>query len=153
HELQPELPDVPLDESRITQVLTNLLNNAIKFTPPKGRIVVKVRCASRDALLQVSVIDTGCGIPKEEQERIFDRLYQVKAGDATTQQGVGLGLYLCRELVQLHGGSIFVESALHKGSTFSFVLPRTVNSPRSSPLQDPDDTALWQRDDFGLHTT
>ena len=69
------------------------------------------------------VSDTGRGISQEEQERIFDRLYQVKSGDASTEQGVGLGLYLCRELVQLHGGKIWVESEVGSGSEFYFTLP------------------------------
>jgi len=123
-ELEPELPEVPVDENRIAQVLTNLMNNAIKFTPAGGKIVAKAaRCAPSPNLVQVSVSDTGRGIAAEEQHRIFDRLYQVKAGDATTKQGVGLGLYLCRELVQLHGGAIWVESRPGQGSTFHFVLP------------------------------
>jgi len=144
--VQAELPDVPLDENRIVQVLTNLVNNAIKFTRPGGSIVVKAFKSPRDAdLLQVSVCDTGCGIPKEEQERIFDRLYQIKTGDATTQQGVGLGLYLCRELVQLHGGNIWVESEPGQGSTFSFVLPRSQHLLQSNLLlidDDPDMLAM-----------
>jgi PAS domain S-box-containing protein len=146
HEIQAELPEVPLDENRILQVLTNLLNNAIKFTGPGGSIVVKAFTAPRDAdLVQVSVCDSGCGIPKEEQDRIFDRLYQIKAGDATTEQGVGLGLYLCRELVQLHGGNIWVESKPGQGSTFSFVLPRSRHLLHSNLLlidDDPDTLAM-----------
>src|SRR5207302_6430735 len=85
-------------------------------------------------LLQVSVSDTGCGIPAEEHDRIFDRLHQIKAGDATTEQGVGLGLYLCRELVQLHGGNIWVESEPGRGSRFAFVLPKSQQSLRSKLL-------------------
>ena len=125
HELQPALQDLPLDELRMTQVISNLLGNAIKYTPPGGSVTIEACDASgRPEFIQVSVRDTGCGVPTEEHERIFDRLYQVKSGDATTEQGVGLGLYLCRELVQLHGGEIRVESQLGKGSTFSFVLPK-----------------------------
>jgi PAS domain S-box-containing protein len=130
-ELESDLPDLPLDPNRMTQVITNLLNNAIKYTPPGGEVMIEAggRAAEPD-LIQVSVHDTGCGVPKHEQARIFDRLYQVKTGDATTEQGVGLGLYLCRELVQLHGGRIWVESDTGKGSTFAFVLPK---SPGSRP--------------------
>ena len=106
-EVQPELADVPMDAHRIMQVLTNLVSNAIKHTPLGGNIVIAAReAAGRRELVEISVRDNGCGIAKEEQERIFDRLYQVKAGDAATEQGIGLGLYLCRELVQLHGGNI-----------------------------------------------
>jgi len=132
-ELESDLPDLPLDPNRMTQVITNLLNNAIKYTPPGGQVLVEARGdAAEPDLIQVSVHDTGCGVPKHEQERIFDRLYQVKTGDATTEQGVGLGLYLCRELVQLHGGRIWVESNTGKGSTFAFVLPKSTRSRRSA---------------------
>jgi len=140
HEVDSGLAEIALDEHRMTQVLTNLLSNAIKHTPPGGSIVVKAGDApSRSELLQVSVTDTGCGIAEHEQDRIFDRLYQVKAGDATTEQGVGLGLYLCRELVHLHGGNIWVESKSGHGSKFSFVLPKTQQLLRSNLLVIDDD--------------
>ena len=142
-EVQPDLPEIPLDENRMTQVITNLLNNAIKFTPPGGKIVVKAGDApDRPELVQVSVSDTGCGIAKEEQSRIFDRLYQVKTGDATSEHGVGLGLYLCRELVQLHGGQIQVESKPGQGSTFSFVLPKSEHLLRANLLLVDDDPQM-----------
>ena len=141
-DIQPDLPEASLDERRMTQIITNLLTNAIKYTPSGGGIVVKVsEAAGRPELLQVSVTDTGCGIPKEEQEHIFDRLYQIKAGDASTEQGVGLGLYLCRELVQLHGGNIWVESEPGAGSRFIFVVPRSQESLRSNLLVIDDDPA------------
>ena len=139
-EVQPDLPEASLDEHKITQVLTNLLSNALSFTPPGGSILLKVaEVKSHPELLQVSVSDTGCGIPKHEQERIFDRLHQVKAGDATTEHGIGLGLYLCRELVRLHGGTISVESEPGKGSTFAFVLPRTQQLLQTNLLLVDDD--------------
>jgi PAS domain S-box-containing protein len=139
-ELEPQLPEVFLDENRINQVVTNLVNNALKFTPPGGKIVVGAASASSgpDAV-RVFVSDTGRGIPQDEQSRIFDRLYQVKAGDATTEQGVGLGLYLCRELVQLHGGNVWVDSEPGCGSTFSFVLPRNQPACQSADLLVIDD--------------
>ena len=144
-EIQTELPEIAIDEHRITQVLTNLLSNAIKHTPEFGTIVITARQApERAELLEISVRDTGCGIPKEEQERIFDRLYQIKAGDATTEQGVGLGLYLCRELVQLHGGNIWVESESGQGSTFSFVLPKAQHLLRSNVLVIDDDPDMLE---------
>ncbi|HXU79242.1 MAG TPA: response regulator [Methylomirabilota bacterium] len=139
-DVQPELGEVPLDESRIKQVITNLVNNAIKNTPAGGQILVSASEApGQPELVQVSVMDTGCGIAKEEHERIFDRLYQIKAGDATTEQGVGLGLYLCRELIQLHGGNIWVESEPGRGSTFSFVLPRDQHWLQTNLLLIDDD--------------
>jgi PAS domain S-box-containing protein len=159
-EVQPGLPEVKVDEHRMTQVITNLLNNAINYTSPGGQIVLKAQEApGHQELVQISVSDTGAGIRKEEQERIFDRLYQVKTGDASTEHGVGLGLYICRELVQLHGGNIWVESEPGKGSTFSFVLPRNRESLQSNLLlidDDPDVRDWFQRvlatEKFNLRT-
>jgi len=122
-ELDANLPDAVVDKSRILQILTNLLNNAVKFTPEGGSIVVKLALDPIRSEARISVTDTGCGIPTDQVEHIFDRLYQVKAGDTTSKGGIGLGLYLCRELVLLHGGKIWVESELGKGSIFSFVIP------------------------------
>src|SRR5207302_6496915 len=117
--------------------------NAIKYTPAGGQILVRAgEAPGRSELLQVSVSDTGSGIAKEDQERIFERLFQIKAGDATTEQGVGLGLYLCRELVQLHGGNIWVESEPGKGTTFFFVLPKSQQLLRSNVLIIDDDPDL-----------
>ncbi|HTD86595.1 MAG TPA: response regulator [Candidatus Binatia bacterium] len=144
-EVQPGLPKVPFDEHRIAQVISNLVSNALKYTSSGGEIVIKVGFASSTSeLLQVTVSDTGCGIAKEDQERVFDRLYQVRAGDAVTGQGVGLGLYLCRELVQLHGGRIWLESTPGKGSAFCFVLPVTQQLLRSNVLIVDDDPVLLE---------
>lgn len=141
--VQPNLPKIPLDEYRITQVVNNLLSNALKFTPAEGRIDVKVHEArSTPDVLEISISDTGCGLVKEDRDRIFDRLYQVKAGDAATGQGLGLGLYLCRELVQLHGGNIRVESDPGRGSTFTFVLPKDQQLRWSNVLLVDDDSAM-----------
>lgn len=145
NEVQPALPEISLDEFRITQVVTNLLNNAINYTPSNGKITIRAHEAlGQPEWLLVSISDTGSGIPKEEQDRIFDRLYQVKAGDATGKQGIGLGLYLCRELVQEHGGNIWVESEPGKGSTFSFALPKSQELLRCNALVMDDDVELLE---------
>lgn len=138
------LPPVELDESRVTQVITNLVNNAVKFTEPGGEITVGVGASAEKAdFVEVSVIDTGRGIAGSQIDRIFDRLYQVKSGDATTEHGVGLGLFICRELVRLHGGDIRVESVVGKGSAFTFELPVKVPSEeRSNLLLVDDDPAM-----------
>ncbi len=143
-DIEPDLPKVELDENRITQVVTNLLNNALKFTEPGGRITVAVAASpDKHGHVEVSVSDTGRGIPPGQMERIFDRLYQIKTGDATTEQGVGLGLYICRELVRLHGGDIRVESQPGVGSTFTFTLPVTApEEHRSTLLLVDDDPAM-----------
>jgi signal transduction histidine kinase len=123
-EFDETAPDISCDEYRIAQVLTNLINNALKFTPEGGRLRVQIdRSATHPDSLQVAVTDTGRGIPVNLLERIFERLYQVKEGDAATGLGMGLGLYLCRELITLHGGEIHVESELDRGSRFNFWLP------------------------------
>ena len=142
-DISSELPEITMDDVRITQVISNLLNNAIKYTPSGGTIVVRAADAlGCPELVEVSVSDTGCGISAADQERIFDRLYQVKAGDATTEQGVGLGLYLSRELVQLHGGIIRVSSEVGQGSTFTFVLPKNRSLLHANILLVEDDPDL-----------
>ena len=124
---QPDLPDLPFDKHRIMQVLTNLITNAIKFTPAGGEIHVSLGEVAADPKhLQVSVRDTGCGIPTAQLGLIFNRLHQAHREDvsAESRSGLGLGLYICQELVQLHGGRIWAESQLGQGSTFSFKIPK-----------------------------
>src|SRR6202043_2208910 len=124
-ELETDLTDVMVDESRIMQILTNLLNNALKFTFEGGAIIVRLAEESKSSeCVQISVTDNGCGIPNHQIHNLFHRFYQSKNGNATPKKGVGLGLYLCRELVLMHGGNIWVESTLGKGSTFSFTIPK-----------------------------
>jgi GAF domain-containing protein len=108
------------DERKIRQVLLNLLSNAIKFTPEGGRI--EVGAALGDGAVEVSVSDTGVGIAPEDQEAVFEEFRQVGAS-AAKQEGTGLGLALCRKFIELHGGTIRVESAVGAGSTFTFRLP------------------------------
>jgi PAS domain S-box-containing protein len=143
-DVETGLAPVELDDSRITQVITNLVNNALKFTEAGGEITVSVGAsAEKENFVEVSVTDTGRGIPDTQTDRIFDRLYQVKTGDASTEQGVGLGLFICRELVRLHGGDICVESTVGKGSTFTFELPmKAPEESRSNLLLVDDDPAM-----------
>jgi len=117
---EPGVDSVIGDERRIRQVVLNLLSNAIKFTPAGGS--VDVSTARRDGQVRVSVTDTGPGIAKEDQSRIFEEVQQAAAGKEH-RDGTGLGLALSKRLVELHGGRIWVESELGKGSTFSFTLP------------------------------
>jgi PAS domain S-box-containing protein len=140
-----DLAVIAADENRITQVVTNLIDNAFKFTPSGGIIAVKISGVfGRPDYLQVSISDTGCGIPKEELDCIFERLHQIKAGDATKEHGIGLGLYLCRELVWLHGGVIWVNSQVGKGSIFTFVLPRSQKKAQTDVLIIDDDPDLLE---------
>ena len=138
----PNLPLLPLDESRIGQVLTNLLSNALKFTPEAGRITVSVTAAARGCL-ELAVADTGRGIAPEHHDRIFDRLYQVEREDASSREGLGLGLHICRELTRLHGGTIRVESKVGTGSAFIVSLP-IAGSVQVSVLVVEDEAAMRQ---------
>ena len=108
------------DERRLRQVVFNLLSNAVKFTPPGGSVAVAAERVGRDVC--VSVTDTGSGIAPEDQQRIFEEFQQTDAG-AAQREGTGLGLALSKRLVELHGGRMWVESALGKGSRFAFTLP------------------------------
>jgi len=110
------------DRDKVIQVLMNLIGNALKFTPTRGKVTIAVAKNSA-AWMQISVTDTGPGIPAKEVNKVFGRFYQI--GQASTQktQGTGLGLAISKALVEMHGGKIWVESEAGKGSTFSFTLP------------------------------
>lgn len=109
---------VMFDPARILQVLTNLLSNAFKFTPARGSIVARVERVGDE--LQFSVSDTGIGIPADKLEAIFERYLQINSND---RRGVGLGLYISKCIIQGHGGRIWAESKVGRGSTFCFTLP------------------------------
>jgi signal transduction histidine kinase len=110
------------DRDKITQVLTNLIGNAIKFTPPHGRVTVS--SASNDTdWVRVSVSDTGTGISADQRERIFEKFYQIAGNGGPKPKGTGLGLSISKALVELHGGKIWVESEPNGGSNFCFTLP------------------------------
>lgn len=121
------LPLVYADKSRIRQVLINLLGNSIKFTPDGGRL--KVKADWENGWCRVSVTDNGIGIRKEDQERIFESFCQLDNPLAREEGGTGLGLTIARQIVQNHGGRIWVESEYGKGSCFSFTLPLAVGQP------------------------
>lgn len=125
-EQDPTIPDISFDEDRMRQVLSNLIDNAIKYTS-HGQITVSIRGGVDE--LSISVADTGRGIPAEHLDLVFNRLHQVCDTDAAIESGLGLGLNICRELVELHGGRIDVESAPGIGSTFRVGLP-TVDAGR-----------------------
>ena len=117
-DVSPDLPTVRVDAHRISQVVANLLGNAIKFTPEGGRIRVTARLECNAVLVCVS--DNGPGISPEDRRKVFDWFFQAKE---TGQMGTGLGLSIAKGIVEAHGGSIWVESELGKGSSFSFSLP------------------------------
>jgi two-component system, OmpR family, phosphate regulon sensor histidine kinase PhoR len=120
-EVPPGLPAVYGDQSLLREVLQNLLDNAIQYTPPGGRILVSATTGARDAVVTVS--DTGIGIPLADQERIFERFYRVDAARSREAGGTGLGLSIAKHIVDVHGGRIWVESQVGRGSDFSFSIP------------------------------
>jgi signal transduction histidine kinase len=111
---------VLVDPLRIEQVLTNLLDNAVKFSPEGGEITVTCTRPTVN-VVQIAVQDQGIGLDPSEQERIFERFYQVSASERTT--GLGLGLYISREIVQSHGGRIWAESPPDGGARFVVEIP------------------------------
>ncbi len=118
------VPKARADRDKVIHVLTNLVGNAIDFTPPEGTIRVAVRRHPRDARwLEVVVEDSGIGIDPQHHEMIFREFAQVDSSRARRHHGTGLGLAIARNFVQLHGGEIWVESELGKGSQFFFTLP------------------------------
>jgi two-component system, NtrC family, sensor kinase len=125
------LGDFVGDERKIKQILLNLLSNAVKFTPEGGRIGINARQA--DGAVEISVSDTGIGIAPEDQAKIFEEFRQVGGDYAHKKEGTGLGLTLAKKFVELHGGRIWVESEVGKGSRFTFTLP--IN-PHPFPLPE-----------------
>ena len=132
-DVQPGLPRLIGDRDRLIQVVINLISNAVKFTP-SGSITCAARLeeANLDVVV-VSVTDTGVGIAPEDHDRVFEQFGQ--AGDTLTDKprGTGLGLSICREIVEHHGGQLWLESELGKGSRFSFSLPVRVASDAADP--------------------
>jgi len=116
------LPPTQADGARMDQVFANLVGNALKFTPRGGRIEVTVEESPGEVL--VAVQDSGMGIPPEHQDRIFDRFYQVPLRPGERVEGAGLGLSICKAIVEEHGGRIWVQNAPGRGSTFFFTLPQ-----------------------------
>jgi len=118
----PDFPAVRGDVERLRQVLTNLLSNAIKYSPRGG--LIRTGGWADDQWIYVYVADEGIGIPKSEQERIFERFYRAESPLSRRTEGAGLGLYLCKEVVEAHGGKIWVQSEPGKGAKFIFKLSR-----------------------------
>ncbi|MBI5034374.1 MAG: PAS domain S-box protein [Chloroflexi bacterium] len=129
HRFMQDLSSVPItaqvDAKRIEQVLRNLLSNAIKYSPQGGTITVHAVCDAEDVLIEIS--DRGIGIAPSDLARIFERFYRADNDVTRRVSGVGLGLAICREIVQAHGGNIWVESTPNLGSTFSFTLPIAID--------------------------
>ena len=131
-----------LDREKFEQVLLNLVSNAIKFTPEDGAVTVTAK--KEKGILQVDVRDTGIGIPDDSRAKIFDTFYQVEDAPERTARGTGLGLPICRKIVELHGGSISLESQLGEGTVFTVTVPPATgisnghasNNRESSAIRD-----------------
>jgi PAS domain S-box-containing protein len=132
------------DRERFLQIFSNLIGNALKFTPQDGSVTV--RASQRDAEMMFSITDTGPGIPKEESTKIFQKYWQGRGG----RTGAGLGLYIAKALVDAHGGRIWVESAPGSGASFFFTLPlageRAPAPPRSREILVVDDDVAFRRE-------
>jgi signal transduction histidine kinase/CheY-like chemotaxis protein len=123
-DIPASLPLVIADRSRVRQIATNLLDNALKFTPEYGSITVRAGLDQKNSkLVRIEVSDTGCGMSPDDSARVFERLYQVPRADCSARKGLGLGLCICKQLITLQGGQVQVESQRGVGSTFSFTLP------------------------------
>jgi PAS domain S-box-containing protein len=119
--LEKRLPRVNIDTKRIRQVLDNLLDNAVKYAPQETEVLLSARRAGQELI--ISVADQGSGIPADELTKVFDRMYRIEQRLTPGVAGIGLGLFICRWLVQAHGGRIWAESEIGKGSIFHFTLP------------------------------
>ena len=135
------IPLVSADPERVLQILINLIDNALKFTPAGGSVMVRACLMPKDPdYVCISVADTGRGVSPESKQLIFERLYQDPGSSINSRKGLGLGLYIVQELVRLHGGRIWVESQLGRGSLFSFTLPLFSLSKLLAPVVKADGT-------------
>ncbi|MCR4407287.1 MAG: GAF domain-containing protein [Anaerolineae bacterium] len=125
-EISAELPLISGDRDRLNQVFDNILGNAIKFSPDGGEVIIRVWDAGD--VVQASISDTGIGIPESELEKIFERFYQVDGSTTRRFGGTGLGLAIVKRIVEAHGGRVWAESTLGRGSTFFFALPKPATS-------------------------
>ena len=143
------LPQVRADRSRLKQVFLNLLSNAIKFTPPDGELAVKAN--RQDDWCQVSVIDNGIGIKKEDQERLFQAFVQLDTLPEQAKKGTGLGLALTRQFVEIMGGQLWIDSEYGKGSKFTFTLPLvTEGKPHPGVSKEEPEAGLPEAKEFSF---
>jgi signal transduction histidine kinase len=127
----PDLSPVLGNQRRLEQVAANLISNAIKYTPDRGRIDVSLH--EDDGFLVLQVSDTGIGISLEDQRRIFDKFYRVESEATEKISGTGLGLSIVKAIIKKHSGRVWVHSELGKGSTFTVLLPRYAETKKPSP--------------------
>lgn len=119
--IPPSLPALPLDSERLKQALENIMGNAVKYTPPGGQMTIAAGIDGQKLLIAVS--DTGIGIAPADQKRLFDKFFRANNALKHDTEGTGLGLYIARNIVEAHGGTITVKSTANKGTTFTVALP------------------------------
>ena len=134
--IPPDLPPAAGDEEQLVQVLTNLLDNAVKYTPPQGSIHIAGQSAKESPLsmVELSVTDTGLGIPEADRPRVFERFYRVDKARSRELGGTGLGLSIVKHIVEAHGGQIWVEGNQPVGSRFVVRLPTSKDVPTDVQL-------------------
>jgi signal transduction histidine kinase len=133
-----DIPPIETDSQKVQQILYNLLSNAIKFTPEQGRIQIAAMMRD-DTTVRISITDTGPGISKEDQEKIFEKFHQLDGSITRKGEGTGLGLAICQQLADLLAASIDLESAPGEGSTFSLDLPVNLKILRDEGDEAPGD--------------
>jgi signal transduction histidine kinase len=142
HQISSEIPPVLVDEVRIKEVMINLLSNAIKFTPDHGKITIYAKETPRpdsdpgEKVVEIRVQDTGIGVSEKDQEVIFDQFRQLNEQKRAEEKGTGLGLFISKKLVEVHGGVLRVQSEPGNGSVFSFTLPAENQDKQGSGAGD-----------------
>lgn len=122
-DIEPGITNILCDEMRATQIISNLVANASQYTHEKGTITIKITHAKDVGFVQFSIKDNGIGIPKEEQDKLFDRFYRATNANDARPSGTGLGLYIVHSMVELHGGKIWLDSTVGEGTTFYVTFP------------------------------
>ncbi|HEV8637237.1 MAG TPA: ATP-binding protein [Chloroflexota bacterium] len=133
--MQPGLPEAVADTVRVRQVLDNLLSNAVRYSPDGGTITVRLAQSGPETLL-VSVQDEGIGIPEEARAKVFDKFYRIDTATGQKIRGLGLGLAICKQIVEAQGGRIWVDSRIGHGSAFSFTVPTAWSGVLAAPGAD-----------------
>lgn len=131
------LPHVTIDTQKLTLAFTNILDNAIRYNVQNGEVVVKIEKRANEPFLEISVRDTGIGIPQGEIEKIFNKFFRASNAVKFETEGSGLGLYISKKIIEAHGGLLWAESELNRGSTFRFTLPTdpTLIPTKEVPLE------------------
>lgn len=150
-EAAEDLPEIDADPDRISQVLGNLLDNAMRHTPEGGEVSVRLEPAVNADEVRVTVRDTGPGIPREHLSNVFERFYRVDGARSKADGGSGIGLAVVRQLVEAHGGRVWAESPPGEGAAFGFALPAAVAREGPDPAAGAPVSEGWSRNGGGRH--